>query len=527
MYNSKSIKELIEKIEVDKELLSTMPKNNEKNIEKYKKKVDEIQKNYISQKEMIEDILNKRYHEETNIIENDEINEIDNRLQTIESVLYLLDDKTTSYEKMELDKIIYRLRKYYKENLEKVNEQISSILSKFKVIGIELQISDFNYSIYVKQYMEVLLEEYKNTAIELSDRLKNKFEEIYWKCPDIILHIELNIINIYLKNQQQIDKYFIKQKELILKKWGKTPSEIKKTYMSLLLKEQELISKDKKIILDDFLQGKLSAKDYEKEKVLNNLKKILPQEIVENIGENKQEIKKNIFKFMNSLYEYKNYEEFKFIIDDIKLYYKEKDKYKNIYNETKKQIDSNEKKLSKLNKKFKSGGWFSKKNLDMGLSKEQDTLILELNELYKKLDEARFYNKIYSEITDNSTIFEILELSKSYYQYITSCIIKNDKTITQEQIDEKIEKLNDFLKSPYNTIINNMTILQEKNIETIIRDRYKLLNFVIEKEDLQIDNVDSFIITLEQIEKSFNIEDAGLNIKTIAELVELKKLLNK
>ena len=206
MYNSKSIKELIEKIEVDKELLSTMPKNNEKNIEKYKKKVDEIQKNYISQKEMIEDILNKRYHEETNIIENDEINEIDNRLQTIESVLYLLDDKTTSYEKMELDKIIYRLRKYYKENLEMVNEQISSILSKFKVIGIELQISDFNYSIYVKQYMEVLLEEYKNTAIELSDRLKNKFEEIYWKCPDIILHIELNIINIYLKNQQQIDK---------------------------------------------------------------------------------------------------------------------------------------------------------------------------------------------------------------------------------------------------------------------------------------------------------------------------------
>ena len=526
MYNSKSIKELMEKIEVDKEMLTTMPKNNEKNIEKYKQKIEEIQKNYIEQKEKIEEILNKRYNEQTDIKENTEIQELDNRLQTIESVLYLLDEKTTAYEKMDLDKIIYRLRKYYKENLEMVNEQISIILNKFFSIGIELQLTDFDYSIYVKQYMEVFLEEYRNKTLS-SEKLKNKFEEIYWKCPEIILHIELNVRNIYLKNQAQIEKYFLKQKDEILRKWGKTPSEITKTYIMLISKKQELIAQDRKTILKEFLEGKLAAKNYENEKILNNLRKILPEGTIQNIEENKQEIRQNISKFLNSLYEYKNYEEFKFIIDDIRTYYKEKDKYKNIYNETKKKIDLNEKKLKKLNKKSKTGGLFAKKNTASGLNTEQNTLILELKDLYRKLDLDKFYNKIYSEITDNSTIFELLELANSYYEYITSCIIKNDNTITQEQIDEKINRLNDFLKSPYNTIINNMTIMQEKDIETIIRDRYKLLNFSVEKEDLQIENVDSLITTLEEIEKSFNIENAGLDIENIEELVELKRLLKK
>ena len=112
MDNSKSIQELIEKIEVDKELLATMPKNNEKNIEKYSKKINEIQQGYESQKNEILTILNKRYNKGIDIKENPEINELEVRLKTIENILYLLNEKTTSYEKMELDRIIYKLRKY-------------------------------------------------------------------------------------------------------------------------------------------------------------------------------------------------------------------------------------------------------------------------------------------------------------------------------------------------------------------------------------------------------------------------------
>ena len=68
--------------------------------------------------------------------------------------------------------------------------------------------------------------------------------------------------------------------------------------------------------------------------------------------------------------------------------------------------------------------------------------------------------------------------------------------------------------------------MQDKDIGTIIKDRYKLLNFNVEKEDLQIDNVDNLISLLDEIQQKFNIEEAELDINNIEELVELKKLLN-
>ena len=56
-----------------------------------------------------------------------------------------------------------------------------------------------------------------------------------------------------------------------------------------------------------------------------------------------------------------------------------------------------------------------------------------------------------------------------------------------------ISNLDDFLKNPYNTIINNLTILEEKDVAIIIKDRYKLLNFMIEKEDISLNNVDNLV----------------------------------
>ena len=51
-----------------------------------------------------------------------------------------------------------------------------------------------------------------------SDTLKEKFENMYWKCPDLIIHIELNLRHIYINNKKNIDKYYEKQKQNVLNK---------------------------------------------------------------------------------------------------------------------------------------------------------------------------------------------------------------------------------------------------------------------------------------------------------------------
>ena len=106
---------IIADIDVSKEILSTMPKNNEKNRNKRKEYINETEEKYGEYKKEILEILSKRYNDQVNIEVNPEISNLEKRLKTIEDVIFLLNDEQTSYERMGLDKNIYKLEKYYKE----------------------------------------------------------------------------------------------------------------------------------------------------------------------------------------------------------------------------------------------------------------------------------------------------------------------------------------------------------------------------------------------------------------------------
>ena len=134
MPDSNNIKEILEKIEVEKEVLSTMPRNNAKNVDKYLEKVLQLKKEYEGYQEEILNTFNKRYKNATNIQTTNEVENLEMRLNTIENTLYLLSNEKTSYEKMELDKIIYKIGRYYKENLQNINQQIDEAIMKFENI---------------------------------------------------------------------------------------------------------------------------------------------------------------------------------------------------------------------------------------------------------------------------------------------------------------------------------------------------------------------------------------------------------
>ena len=59
-----NVEKIIENIGVNKEILSTMPQNNEKNKKIYKEKIEEIKKEYEKYKSDILEIFSKRYNEE-------------------------------------------------------------------------------------------------------------------------------------------------------------------------------------------------------------------------------------------------------------------------------------------------------------------------------------------------------------------------------------------------------------------------------------------------------------------------------
>ena len=135
------------------------------------------------------------------------------------------------------------------------------------------------------------------------------------------MHIELNLRNIYLKYQQTIDKFYEIEKSNKLNQIKITPEEIKK--MNINIKKQliEVKENDVKRIQQEFLDGKLNVKNFADSKIRLNIQKILAENLIDEIYENK-EIQENINKFLNSLIEYYYYMQFEFIINDIKKHYK-------------------------------------------------------------------------------------------------------------------------------------------------------------------------------------------------------------
>ena len=512
------ITQVSEKIKIDKEILLAMPINNEKNIIKYEQKISELLKEYNGYKNDILKKLEERYLEETKIEENAEINNLEKRINTIDNTLYLFNKYKNPYEKMQLDRNIYKLGKFYDKSVDNVNVEILESINKFKEIGIDLKLNDFEYSIYVREYMKVFLEELPNIK---SEKLKEKFEELYWKCPDIIIHIKLNIRTIYFKNEKYIKKDYENKRNLLLEKWKREPKNIIETYKDLILKRDILVKKSKKRIIEDFINGKKNIKNYEENKIIKELKNIcMPEKI-----ENEEELKENISNFLFSLYEYENYLEFKFLIDDIKEHYKQKEEYKKSYKMTKRKIDNLEKKREKINKKIIKTSIFLKNNESSNEIIKQNQIIIELNELYKELDINSCYSKISYDLKDNSTLYEALELALSSYYYLNKLIINNQKEIEEKEIEEKIKKLETFLKSPYTNIVKNIKIIEEKDIAQIIKDRYKLCDFIIEKEDFNEENIEDLTIKLKTIEEYFNMKEKNIKEKKIKELLNIKNIL--
>ena len=206
----------------------------------------------------------------------------------------------------------------------------------------------------------------------------------------------------------------------------------------------------------------------------------------------------------------------------MKEYCLNKDKYKKAYEQTKKKVEIEEKKLKKLSKR---NGLFGRKKESEKNVIEQNEILKNIEELYKQLDLDKFYQKASTELNKNSTIYEAFTLAISYYNYMISCMIKYKKDITQEEMDMEIENLREFLNSPYNTIINNITIAEEKDIAIIIKDRYKLLNFVVEKEDFEAGNIENLISTIKDIQIFNNLKKANLKVEDIEEIIKMKKIL--
>ena len=286
-------------IDTDKEILSVLPKNNKKNLQIYKNKAAEIKLEYEMYLKDIITEMRRRAIKISSVNTNPRIEEISKEIESMDKVR-LMKDCATPFEKMGLDEYLFVLKRFYKNDLELVNNSIQKCLEKFRMAGINLSSRDFNYSPYAKEYMKTFLKEMKNGEFN-SQKVKETFEQIYWKCPDLILHIELNFRSLYFKHEKVITTYFENEQKDLVRELSLSKEEATDKYNTLKKKLIELTNRDSALILNKFLTGEENPKNYEDEVMEKHYKKLIGYSPAELEKDRLNEYNENIERLSYSL----------------------------------------------------------------------------------------------------------------------------------------------------------------------------------------------------------------------------------
>ncbi len=486
--------EILNRIAISEEVLSAIPKTEPI---RYIPEIKKIYSQYNVLKLQIIEEMKQRVKPIDVILSQEDFKY--NKYEDILNKLKTLNVINTPYEKMGLDKALYNLKKYYKSNFIEVNNYIFDALDIFKTVGIKLKEEDFFYDEYERLYMkEIISLDRNNYSIE---SLKNTFETYYWKNPNIISHIHYNFRSIYYKNANIFDKHIKK----ISKEINQKTDILKNEYKEKIIEQDINYDNNSKKFVSKFVSDELNIKDYSSSNVIK-----ITDSLFESGATDKEKLALNLNKTLN---EYKKYLKYQKMIEEIKLEIQNKSKEKIVSSKKLKEIIKIENQLKKSSKK-------------KGTSKEE--IIQKIKTLYDEFDEIYFKEKMFLYLNDSSKIINGIEYLVSFYENYINISKKGNSEITIEELDDNLKELEEFIVSPYNTLINNLDIKGEYDISLIIVDKYKLDNIIIDKEALAIDSIDNIISNTELLLNYSKINKLkDVTIDQISDYYKIKKILNK
>lgn len=495
------IDKLVSDFEIIKDTLNTLPKNSSKNIEKYVVFLDETISKYEENRQKVLSEIESRYKLINNFSENKDINDQKKQIESFE-YFPILNPYKTPYSMIGFDKLLYDIDHFYKANLDQVNEDILKCIENLQKAGIKKL--DFNYSPYVLEYINILKNE------KDKDKIHKEFERIYWKCSDIILHIELNIKGIFLKNKKAISKYFEKEVSDYLN--NRKLKDVFKEHKVKKIELEKLINSDRYLMIKNFENKKYNLNDF-KNKTVESLYDKFKINDIEN-----EKLHENILKLSYSLIELKGYLKYQYILDDIKEKFQNKEQYKGKYDACCKEVISLEKKLKKLN----SGGLFKKKSNKKTLF-QINQVINELDLKYKELEETRF-NDIILNLPDDKTLYDALLIAISDYHYMVDVIKRNNLNV--DDVDKIILDIKKLIFYPHLTILNNTALVEEKDMAFLISDRYVLSSLNVDLNSLKDESsIDALLDECNKVLVLEKLNKMNLTIENIEFILAVKKLL--
>ena len=499
------LEEINKMINEDNEVLNVLPQNNNANRKKYHDQLMKTKEKYeAKQNEVLNFIKSKNSLLKNKYNDGIEGN-LSKRIEDLENDIKYFNPYQDAFEILGLDKLFYNLHKYYDNELDAYNDNISKILDIFSEVGITLTKEDFYYSESSKRYMEVFISERQKGNYK-SDLVKETFESLFWKNHNMMRYILLNFYHLYYANEKKFEMYLEEVRNNILSLYNGSFDNLLREYQDLIVRNNEYYLTNKGVFFEKFMSKELNVSDYEKEKIDKLISDYLPT--------NNEASNELFMKLYASLREEKFIYQYKFILDEVDKLYKEKDNFKDLVNTTRKEIDEIDKKIFKNYTKINGKSFFLfKKPNNEALYNEIDELLLELDKKYDELDENRYKEKIGNMV--NPKIKDYYLLGSSYL--FLNKILKDQDELDTEVVTKEIKR---NVYSPYNGLIENINNENISTLNFIIYDKYRLLGLNLVTDDFNEENIEGLTKVIGNIIIYYALRKLSIDIKEINFILE-------
>lgn len=413
-------------------------------------------------------------------------------------------------------------------SLNTINNTFLNIIKIFEDASIKLTISDFTYSMFTEKYMHVFLDNIeKNNRFE--EVMKKCFDSIYWECPDIIKHLKLNFWSLLEKYEEKLKIYTDAVSYQLLQKTGYDKNSLIDKYLGNVNKYNLEVSRDEFYNLDSFLNKKKNVLDYLDGSAtrVKNLDQFVIDGEFKDI-EDSSKFYDNMVELAHTLSVLKLYYRYEFIIKDIQDKYSKKDANKSVFSNKLKEVKTEEGKRKKIyNDYLKACG----KNLFHKVNEEKiksnklaiNEEILKLDTLYNELHDLEIVELINKKVNSTDSLYDLFSLSYESYYYLEKMFNEHFKDSDDYSFEEELNKYFDFIYSPYNDFLKKINGFSMVDVSSVITDKYRLLGINVTNDNISVDNLDSFMDSVNYVKFIDDILKGDLSFDDINVIVKFRE----
>lgn len=515
-------------LEIDEGTKKLKKEYHRKAVENRNNYIKTMKEDYSNYLKIIYDILEERKEKMIPPSNLDTSSKFEN-IKKYRKIIMYSEDKRKLEDKLGYLEIILKIQDNDHIDLEYINNKLLEIVDYLEMHNINIELNSFNYTMFTKKYMEVLLN--NRTNPEFLKIMKDEFEKLYWECPNIITHLRLMIEDLLLKNQKELNNFYLLKMKEIVKEVDKY------SYIKLLIDtKEELRYQDEynlNNIIKQFLEKKRLINEYLPDSSVRN--KLYDDFIINgcfmDFDENERnEFYNNIWDLEDILFELKGYYKFSKIINSTLEKYKDKDKFKGVLTSKIKEIEKKEKERDTINKKYENiikPKIFKSKKKTIGkgnaLKNQMNQIINQIANSKEEIIEHEMNDNIYKYLNDDSTLLDLIVLINSNVTYLKWFINKEYSSLDNDSVFKMIDDFFDYCYSKHD-MLEKINVLSEANILDIVYDKYRLLNINLSKEMLEEDNIDSLLNKIDIFRVIYSVDLSTISFNDIKQLCEISNL---